>query len=65
MQNAPLDGRVNVRWSVIVPSPVHEWEQDRREPSEPARVLLFAIANAPSELEKALDVGRRSRKRSI
>ena len=33
---------------------IQEWEQNRREPSEPARVLLFAIANAPNELERAL-----------
>lgn len=33
---------------------IQEWEQHRREPSEPARVLLFAIANDPKGLEKAL-----------
>ena len=33
---------------------VQEWEQQRREPSEPARVLLFAISNAPKAMEKAL-----------
>jgi putative transcriptional regulator len=35
---------------------IQEWEQHRREPSEPARVLLFAIANAPQELEQALSL---------
>ena len=39
---------------------LQEWEQHRREPSEPARVLLFAISRDPRGLEKAL---RRSRKR--
>jgi DNA-binding transcriptional regulator YiaG len=33
---------------------VQEWEQHRREPSEPARVLLYAIANDPKGLETAL-----------
>lgn len=33
---------------------IQEWEQHRREPSEPARVLLHAIANDPKGLEAAL-----------
>jgi putative transcriptional regulator len=33
---------------------VQQWEQDQREPSEPARVLLFAIARDPSGLERVL-----------
>jgi DNA-binding transcriptional regulator YiaG len=33
---------------------VQEWEQLRREPSEAARVLLFAIFNAPEAIARAL-----------
>ncbi len=33
---------------------IQEWEQGRREPSEAARVLLFAISRAPKALERAL-----------
>lgn len=33
---------------------VQQWEQEQREPSEPARVLLFAIARAPRAVERAL-----------
>lgn len=33
---------------------IQEWEQHRREPSEPARVLLFAIERHPKVIEKAL-----------
>jgi putative transcriptional regulator len=33
---------------------IQEWEQHRREPSEPARVLLFAIKQNPKAIEKAL-----------
>lgn len=33
---------------------LQEWEQHRREPSEPARVLLFAISRDPQGLERAL-----------
>ena len=33
---------------------VQEWEQNRREPSEPARVLLYAIARDARAVEKAL-----------
>jgi DNA-binding transcriptional regulator YiaG len=33
---------------------VQEWEQHRREPSEPARVLLFAISRDPQAVERAL-----------
>ena len=33
---------------------VQQWEQDVREPSEPARVLLFAIARDPGALERVL-----------
>jgi len=33
---------------------IQEWEQQRREPAEAARVLLFAIANNPVALASAL-----------
>lgn len=33
---------------------IQEWEQHRREPSEPARVLLFAIQRNPKAIEKVL-----------
>jgi putative transcriptional regulator len=33
---------------------VQQWEQDLREPSEPARVLLLAIARDPEALERVL-----------
>jgi len=33
---------------------IQEWEQHRREPSEPARVLLYAISQDPAALEAAL-----------
>jgi len=33
---------------------IQEWEQHRREPSEPARVLLYAIARAPKVIARAL-----------
>lgn len=33
---------------------VQQWEQDQREPSEPARVLLFAIARNPRTVERVL-----------
>ncbi len=33
---------------------VQQWEQDQREPSEPARVLLLAIDRDPHALERAL-----------
>jgi DNA-binding transcriptional regulator YiaG len=33
---------------------VQEWEQGRKQPSEPARVLLFAISRDPKALERAL-----------
>ena len=33
---------------------VQEWEQHRREPSEPARVLLYAIARNAKAVEEAL-----------
>jgi len=35
---------------------IQEWEQGRREPSEPARTLLFAISRAPKALERALKI---------
>ena len=38
---------------------VQQWEQEQREPSEPARVLLFAIARNPRTVERVL----RSRQR--
>jgi putative transcriptional regulator len=33
---------------------VQQWEQEQREPSEAARVLLFAIENDPEAIETAL-----------
>jgi putative transcriptional regulator len=33
---------------------IQEWEQGRKQPSEAARVLLFAIAREPKALERAL-----------
>ena len=33
---------------------IQQWEQEQREPSEPARVLLLAIARAPRAVERAL-----------
>ncbi|HEY2477063.1 MAG TPA: helix-turn-helix domain-containing protein [Candidatus Cybelea sp.] len=33
---------------------VQQWEQEQREPSEPARVLLFAIARNPRAVERVL-----------
>lgn len=37
---------------------VQEWEQSRKQPSEAARVLLFAIARDPEALATALRRGR-------
>ena len=37
---------------------VQDWEQYRREPSETACVLLFAIANDPEAVEGAIRAGR-------
>lgn len=44
---------------MLSPRTVQEWEQHRREPSEAARVLLFAIAGDPAAVADAL----RARKR--
>jgi len=33
---------------------IQEWEQHRREPSEPARVLLYAISQDPIAVQAAL-----------
>lgn len=33
---------------------VQQWEQELREPSEPARVLLFAIERDPGGIERVL-----------
>jgi len=33
---------------------VQQWEQDVREPSEPARILLFAIARDPGAVQRLL-----------
>jgi putative transcriptional regulator len=38
---------------------IQEWEQHRREPSEPARVLLFAISQDPVGVRAALDSRKR------
>jgi putative transcriptional regulator len=42
---------------------IQEWEQQRREPSEPARVLLYAISQDPMGVQAALRGGKRVRKR--
>ena len=33
---------------------IQQWEQEAREPSEPARVLLFAIASDPQAVARVL-----------
>ena len=33
---------------------IQQWEQEKREPSEPARVLLFAISRDPSTVARVL-----------
>lgn len=33
---------------------IQQWEQEQREPSEPARVLLFAIARDPAAVARVL-----------
>ena len=33
---------------------IQQWEQEQREPSEPARVLLFAIARDPLAVARVL-----------
>jgi putative transcriptional regulator len=33
---------------------IQQWEQDKREPSEAARVLLFAIARNPQAVARVL-----------
>jgi putative transcriptional regulator len=38
---------------------VQEWEQQRREPSDAARVLLYAIACDPAAVARALRPGKR------
>jgi putative transcriptional regulator len=35
---------------------IQEWEQNRKQPSEAARVLLFAIAREPKALARALRI---------
>jgi len=42
---------------------IQEWEQHRREPSEPARVLLYAISQDPLAVEVALGSRKRTRRR--
>jgi DNA-binding transcriptional regulator YiaG len=39
---------------MISPRTVQDWEQHRREPSDAARVLLFAISRDHKAIEKAL-----------
>lgn len=39
---------------------IQQWEQGEREPSEAARVLLFAIENDPAAIESALHRKRAS-----
>ncbi len=36
---------------------IQQWEQEQREPSEPARVLLFAIARDPLAVARVLHSG--------
>jgi putative transcriptional regulator len=44
---------------MLSPRTVQEWEQQRREPSDAARVLLFAIANDPAAVAAALRRGKK------
>ncbi len=39
---------------MISPRTIQDWEQHRREPSDAARVLLFAISRNHKAVEKAL-----------
>lgn len=39
---------------------IQEWEQGRKDPSEPARVLLYAIARSPKALERAVHAKARA-----
>lgn len=39
---------------MLSPRTIQDWEQHRREPSDAARVLLFAISRNPKAVEKAL-----------
>jgi putative transcriptional regulator len=43
---------------------VRNWEQGRRQPHGPARVLLAVIEKAPETVLSALGVGRRGQKRA-
>jgi hypothetical protein len=42
---------------------IQDWEQHRREPSDAARVLLFAISRHPKAVEKVLWLGELVRRR--
>ncbi len=44
---------------MLSPRTIQEWEQQRREPSDAARVLLFAIANDPAAVAGALRPGEK------
>lgn len=44
---------------MLSPRTIQEWEQHRREPSDAARVLLFAIANDPAAVASALSRGKK------
>ena len=39
---------------MLSPRTIQDWEQHRREPSDAARVLRFAISRNPKAVEKAL-----------
>jgi putative transcriptional regulator len=39
----------------IPPATLKDWEQGRRKPEGPARVLLIVIKNEPKAVEKALE----------
>ena len=40
------------------PAAVRDWEQQRRQPEQAARVLLLVIAHDPTAVERALDAAR-------
>jgi putative transcriptional regulator len=40
------------------PAAVRDWEQQRRQPEQAARVLLLVIAHDPTAVERALEAAR-------
>jgi putative transcriptional regulator len=47
----------------FTPAAVRDWEQQRRQPEQAARVLLLVIAHDPGVVERALAAGKRSQQR--